>query len=88
MIGSTPERPNGAAIRDFRLSIDSGPTIELRRRAAWTSTIFLIFILLGAGASADVVTDWNEIMQNTVAASDPVVRSRSAAITQVRCSRL
>ena len=41
-------------------------------------------VLLGAGpAHADAVTDWNAIMQTTVASSNAVVQNRSAAIVQL-----
>src|SRR5262245_45545625 len=36
-----------------------------------------------AAAHADAVTDWNEIMQATVAPSNPFVQARSAAIVQL-----
>jgi hypothetical protein len=48
------------------------------------SAIVSTFILFGAGAAhADVVTDWNAIMEQTVAPTDPFLRIRSAAITQL-----
>jgi hypothetical protein len=48
------------------------------------SAILSTFILFGAGAAhADVVTDWNAIMEQTVAPTDPFLRIRSAAITQL-----
>jgi hypothetical protein len=42
------------------------------------------FVLYGAGtAHADAVTDWNAIMQMTVAPANPPFQSRSAAIVQL-----
>jgi hypothetical protein len=42
------------------------------------------FLLFSAGvAYADVITDWNAIMDETVASSDPFLQVRTAAITQV-----
>ena len=41
-------------------------------------------VLYGAGAAhADAVTDWNAIMQTTVAPANPFFQSRSAAIVQL-----
>lgn len=43
----------------------------------------LLLMLVPVTASADVVTDWNEIMELTVLPSNPFVQSRNAAITQL-----
>jgi hypothetical protein len=49
-----------------------------------SSIIVAACITFGAGAAyADVVTDWNAIMQETVASTDPFLQGRSAAITQL-----
>ena len=46
--------------------------------------IFAVCALFATGSAyADVITDWNAIMEETVASSDPVVQVRSAAITQL-----
>jgi hypothetical protein len=46
--------------------------------------IVAVLVLYGAGAAhADPVTDWNAIMQATVAPANPFVQTRSAAIVQL-----
>ncbi|MEO7653642.1 MAG: PA-phosphatase, partial [Bryobacteraceae bacterium] len=51
------------------------------RRAAGTMTTALL--LTQAMARADVVLDWNAIMQSTVSGQAPFPQSRFAAITQL-----
>lgn len=43
----------------------------------------LALVQLTHGASADVVIEWNEIMERTIATADPYHKIRSATITQV-----
>jgi hypothetical protein len=45
--------------------------------------VLFCFLFAATSADADVVTDWNAIMQDTVASPDPVIQVRSAAITQL-----
>src|SRR4051812_31017241 len=52
-----------------------------RRLGTW---IVAAWVLYGAGdAHADAVTEWNAIMQATVAPANPFFQSRSAAIVQL-----
>jgi hypothetical protein len=46
--------------------------------AAWSTALILTGV-----ARADVVIDWNSIMQSTVASSNALIQSRNAAITQL-----
>jgi hypothetical protein len=43
----------------------------------------LALLYMARGASADVVIEWNEIMERTIATADPYHQIRSATITQV-----
>jgi hypothetical protein len=46
--------------------------------------IFAACVMFATGnAYADVITDWNAMMEETVASSDPVIQVRAAAITQL-----
>lgn len=50
----------------------------------WKLTLIAACVLYAAGAArADTVTDWNEIMQETVAPTNPFFQARSAAIVQL-----
>ncbi len=65
-----------------RLVREKRPARQMKQRLC--SVIVATFILSGEGAAyADVVTDWNAIMQETVASTDPFLQVRSAAITQI-----
>jgi hypothetical protein len=52
-------------------------------RSLWKSIVVVTLYGLGVDARADAVTDWNEIMEVTVATDDPYLRLRTAAITQL-----
>jgi hypothetical protein len=55
-----------------------------RMKKRLCSLVFATFLLFNAGAAyADVITDWNAVMDETVASSDPFLQVRTAAITQV-----
>jgi hypothetical protein len=45
--------------------------------------LLVLFQARGAAAAADTVTDWNSVMQSTVAVSNPFLQARNAAIVQL-----
>ena len=56
----------------------------LRKVAIWKPYCSVLALLLTAGAGrADVILDWNAIMQATVSAQPPFPQARFAAITQL-----
>ncbi len=61
----------------MNLSVLTSPA----RRRLLGATV--LFAAAACGASADVVTDWNEIMESTVASSNVFHQTRAAAITQL-----
>jgi hypothetical protein len=52
-------------------------------RSLWKSIGIVVAFGALVEARADAVTDWNEIMEITVATADPYLRLRTAAITQL-----
>lgn len=63
---------------------DKHQPVRVPIRAHATMAIMVAALLLIAdSARSDAVTDWNEIMEQTVANADPFLRLRSAAITQL-----
>ena len=55
-----------------------------RNRRMWTAPLVAAALMLGCSvAYADAVTDWNAKMQTTVAAVNPFVQARTAAMVQL-----
>lgn len=56
----------------------------LRTGSALGAAIFsLCLVFSGPSIRADAVTEWNQVMEETVLASNPFLQTRSAAITQL-----
>jgi hypothetical protein len=85
---ATTNRGSKARIERFSVYVNNrlvqGKQHARQMKKRLCSVIVATFILFGVGtAHADVVTDWNAIMQETVASTDPFLQVRSAAITQI-----
>ena len=52
-------------------------------RFSWCAVAALVLLGASLGVRADAVTDWNQIVQDTVASGEPYHRLRTAAIAQI-----
>ena len=52
-------------------------------RSLWKWIVVVALLVGGVDARADAVTEWNEIMETTIATDDPYLRLRTAAIAQL-----